>query len=84
MRPEHERNPVLRAGDLVEPDPGGPTQRLGEQQEKKTRDAGGGLDPVSLHESADVGPSLILLNDGRRGVLGRDRDQDTVSVAVPY
>ncbi|WP_330301566.1 MULTISPECIES: hypothetical protein [unclassified Streptomyces] len=82
--PERKRNPVLCAGDLVEPDPGSPAQRLCEQQEKKARDAGGSVDPVSLHESADVGPSLILLNDDHRRVLGRDRDQDAVSVALPY
>jgi hypothetical protein len=80
--PELERTPLPPAGDLVEPDLGGPTQRLGEQQEKKARDAGGGVNPVALHESAGVDPSLILLDEDHRRVLGRDRDQDAMSVAV--
>lgn len=53
--PERERNLVHRASDLVEPDPGGPAQRLGEQQEEEAREAGGNIDTVALDELADVG-----------------------------
>ncbi|WP_405669746.1 hypothetical protein [Streptomyces sp. NBC_01530] len=71
-------------GDLVESDPGGTAQRLREQQEKKPGDTGHVVNAVALDESADVSPSLVVLDEGHRGVLGRMRDRDAVGMPVPY